>query len=70
MESKVNAITLRAIPFSENDAILTLFSLESGLITAKIKGVKKAGAKLKFIAQPFCFSEIVRMLIIFCLSVS
>ncbi len=59
MESKINAITLKVVSFGENDAILTLFSIENGVVSAKIKGVKKAGAKLKFVAQPFCFSEIV-----------
>lgn len=57
MEIKVNALTLRVIDYNENDKILTLLSAEKGKITAGIKGVKKAGAKLKFAAQPFCFAE-------------
>ena len=48
---------LRAVDYGENDKILTLLSAEEGRITAGIKGVKKAGAKLKFAAQPFCFAE-------------
>lgn len=48
---------LRAIDYGENDKILTLLTAEQGRITAGIKGVKKAGAKLKFAAQPFCFAE-------------
>lgn len=56
-EIKVNAITLRATDYGENDKILTLLTAERGRITAGIKGVKKANAKLKFAAQPFCFAE-------------
>ena len=54
---KVNALMIRATDYGENDKILTLLSAELGKITAGIKGVKKAGAKLKFAAQPFCFAE-------------
>lgn len=54
---KINALMLRAVDYGENDKILTLLSAEAGRVTAGIKGVKKAGAKLKFAAQPFCFAE-------------
>ncbi len=57
MEVKVNALVIRAIDYKDNDRILTLYSLEKGKITAGIKGVKKAGAKLKFCSEPFCFAE-------------
>ncbi len=57
MEIIVNALVLRSVDYKDNDKILTLFSLERGIITAGIKGVKKAGAKLKFAAEPFCFAE-------------
>ncbi len=57
MELKVNALMLRAADYNENDKILTLLTVEQGKLTAGIKGVKKAGAKLKFAAQPFCFAE-------------
>ncbi len=59
MEEKYNAIVLRAIDYKDNDKILTLFTLENGVISAAIRGVKKSGAKLKFAAQPFCFCEFV-----------
>ena len=59
MELVVNALTLKAVDYNENDKILTLLTVELGKITAGIKGVKKAGAKLKFVAQPFCFAELV-----------
>ena len=57
MEVKVNALMIRAVDYGENDKILTLLTAERGKISAGIKGVKKAGAKLKFAAQPFCFAE-------------
>ena len=57
MEIKINAIVLKAVDYKDNDRILTLYSLENGKITAGIKGVKKAGAKLKFASEPFCFAE-------------
>lgn len=54
---KVNAVNLKAANLGENDKMLTLFSYEKGMILAKIKGVKKAQAKLKFAQEPFCFGE-------------
>lgn len=59
MEIKVNALMIRAADYGENDKILTLLTAERGKLTAGIKGVKKAGAKLKFAAQPFCLAEYV-----------
>lgn len=59
MEEKLSGIVLSAISFGENDKILNIFTLEKGLVSAKIKGVKKAGAKLKFATEPFCFVEYV-----------
>ena len=50
---------IRAVDYGENDKILTLLTAERGKITAGIKGVKKASAKLKFAAQPFCLAEYV-----------
>ena len=59
MEIKVNALMLRAADYGENDKILTLLAAGRGKLTAGMKGVKKAGARLKFAAQPFCFAEYV-----------
>ena len=59
MEEKVSGLVLNGISYGENDKILSIFTLEKGLISAKIKGVKKAGAKLKFASQPFCFAEFI-----------
>ncbi|MBP5307634.1 MAG: DNA repair protein RecO [Clostridia bacterium] len=59
MEEKLKAVVLRAVDYRDNDKILTLFSLENGRVSAAVRGVKKANAKLKFAAQPFCFCEYV-----------
>ena len=59
MEYKVDALVLRTADYGESDKMLTLFSLQQGKISAAAKGVRKAGAKLRFAAQPFCFAEYV-----------
>jgi len=59
LEKKLNGIVLKSVNYGENDAILNIFTLEEGIISAKIKGVKKASAKLKFASQPFCFAEFI-----------
>lgn len=57
MEEKYSGIVLGGVSFGESDKILNIFTLEKGVVSAKIKSVKKAGAKLKFAAEPFCFAE-------------
>ena len=59
MEEKMSGIVLGGISFGESDKILKIFTLEQGVISTRIKGVKKAGAKLKFASEPFCFAEFI-----------
>lgn len=59
MDEKLNGVVLSAVSVGECDKILNIFTLEKGTVSAKIKGVKKAGAKLKFASEPFCFAEFV-----------
>ncbi len=59
MEIKTDALLLRAVDYGENDKMVTLLTAERGKIGAAMKGVKKANAKLRFAAQPFCFAEYV-----------
>lgn len=59
MEEKLSGIVLGGISYGESDKILKIFTLEKGTVSARIKGVKKAGAKLKFASEPFCFAEFV-----------
>lgn len=57
MEEKLSGIVLGGVSYGENDKILSVFTPEKGTVSAGIKGVKKAGAKLKFASEPFCFAE-------------
>ena len=59
MEEKFNALCIRAVPYKDSDIMLTLFTLEKGLVSAIVRGAKKQGAKLKFCTQLFCFGEYV-----------
>lgn len=59
MEFRTDALVLRSADYGENDKIVTLLTAERGKISASMKGVKKAGAKLNFASQPFCFAEYV-----------
>lgn len=59
MEEVVKGIMLGGVNYGENDKILNVFTMEKGVVSARIKGVKKAGAKLKFCSEPFCFAEYV-----------
>ncbi len=57
MDKRLTAILLRATDNKENDKQVRLFTVEEGVITANMRGVKKANARLKFAAQPFAFCE-------------
>ena len=59
MEEVIRGVVLGGVNYGENDKILNVFTLEKGVVSARIKGVKKAGAKLKFASEPFCFAEFV-----------
>lgn len=59
MEEKLNGIVTGGVNYGENDRVLSIFTAEKGIVGAGIKGVKKAGAKLKFASEPFCFAEFV-----------
>ena len=59
MELKTDALLLRAVDYGDSDKMVTLLTAEHGKVGAVMKGVKKANAKLKFAAQPFCFAEYV-----------
>ncbi len=57
MEFTEDALVLRTVNYGENDRMVTLLTAGRGKIGAAMKGVRKAGAKLNFAAQPFCFAE-------------
>lgn len=59
MEKKTDGLVLRSNDYRENDKLLTVLTAKYGKLTVAARGVKKAGAKLRFAAQPFCFAEFV-----------
>ena len=59
MEFTEDALVIRTANYGENDRMVTLLSAGRGKFGAAMKGVRKAGAKLNFAAQPFCFAEFV-----------
>lgn len=58
-EIKTQAIVLKSNNYKDSGRMLTIFSLDKGLMYAKINGVKKPKAKLAFASQPFCFGEFI-----------
>ena len=60
-EIKIKGIVLKAVDYKDSDKLITIFSAEKGLITARVRGVKKAKAKLAFAVQPFAFVEFMLM---------
>ena len=56
-ELKVRGIVIASKDFKDFDKIVTIYSLEKGLIYAKLVGVKKPTAKLKVAKEIFCFAE-------------
>ncbi|MCM1289662.1 MAG: DNA repair protein RecO [Corallococcus sp.] len=57
MDMTTKAVALRATDYKENDKMVLLYSLEYGKISVQAKGVRKAGAKLKFACDQFCFGQ-------------
>lgn len=57
MEFTADALVIRTANYGESDRMVTLLSAGRGKFGAAMKGVRKAGAKLNFAAQPFCFAE-------------
>ena len=54
---KQKAIVLSSADYKEKDKLVTLFTLENGIMLATLKSVKTEKAKLKFAKEPFCFGE-------------
>lgn len=55
MTTRLTAINLKTTDDREADKVLTLFSLEKGLLKVRAKGIKKGTARLRYAALPFCF---------------
>ena len=56
-EIKTKGIVIKAQDYKDSDRIITIFSAELGLISARVRGVKKDKAKLAFATQPFALIE-------------
>lgn len=54
---KCTGIVIKTIDYKDKDKLLSIYTLENGLITASLKGVKQAKSKLKPFGQPLCFAE-------------
>lgn len=59
MEEKTSGIVISSVNYGESDKIVNVLTPDKGVVSAKMKSVKKAGAKLRFASEPFCFSEYV-----------
>ena len=57
--TKVKAIVLGGVNIKEKDKLVTLFTLENGLMTASMKGVRGDKAKLKASKDIFTFGDFV-----------
>ena len=57
MEEVYYGLLISKTDYGENDRIVRIYTPEKGVLTATFKGVKRAGAKLKFASEPFCFAE-------------
>lgn len=49
----------RATSYRDNDKMLSLFTLENGIVSACLRGAKKPDSKFAFAGEPFCFCEYV-----------
>lgn len=54
---KCTGIVVKTIDYKDKDKLLSIYTLENGLVTASLKGVKQAKSKLKPFGQVFCFAE-------------
>lgn len=55
--TNVKAIVIDSKNYKEKDKLLTLFTLEKGVIFANLKGVKSLNAKLSMAKEIFCFAD-------------
>ena len=58
-ETKVKAIVLGGIDYKEKDKLVTLFTLEHGIVSVIFRGVKNANAKLKSAKEMFSFGDFI-----------
>lgn len=56
-EKTYECLCLRSIDYKENDKLITLYAFGKGKISATVRGVKKAKAKLKYSSSLLCFAK-------------
>lgn len=59
MDVKYNAIVIRASSYKDNDKMLSLFTLEDGIVSTCLRGAKKPNSKNGFAGELFNFCEFV-----------
>lgn len=59
MDIKTKAIVLKATKSGDKDFLVTLFSLEKGLLRAKLRSASTPKAKLKFAKEQFAFADFI-----------
>ncbi len=59
MKEKFNAVCIRSTQYRDNDKMLSLFSLEKGVVDCVVRGVRSPKSKLRFASELFCFAEYV-----------
>ncbi len=55
---KVNALALKSVDYRDNDKMISLYSLEKGLIGACVRGAKKAGSKTRVLHSAVLFCRV------------
>lgn len=58
-QTKVKAIVLGNCDYKEKDILVTLFTLEHGIVSVVFKGVKNSNAKLKSAKELFTFGDFI-----------
>ncbi|MBP5373138.1 MAG: DNA repair protein RecO [Clostridia bacterium] len=59
MDEKYNAICLKKTSYKDSGEMLTLFTLERGIVNCALMGARSPKAKLRFSGETFCFAEYV-----------
>ena len=57
--TKVKAIVLGGTNVKEKDRIISVYSLERGVESFSMKGVRGDKAKMKFAKEVFCFGDFI-----------
>ncbi|MCB1107906.1 MAG: DNA repair protein RecO [Chlamydiia bacterium] len=59
VEKRIEGVVLKTIPHKENDRVVTLLTLDSGVINLYVRGLSKKRTTLVNLTTPFCHGEFV-----------